>query len=88
MTQEFKNISINNIFNNTVNKIVKNFEVYAYKIWCLDHQINIEFNKLQFDSKHFITLCLFIELNKVKFKNKFYELCNDARIRIRDLINK
>jgi len=88
MTQEFKNISVNNILSNTVNEVIKKFEAYAYKIWCLNRQIDIEFHKPKFNGKQFITLCLLIELNKVKFKNKFHELCNDARTKIHDLINK
>ena len=89
MNKKIKRIYVNNIFQNTVNSIIKEFETCVYKIWCLQRQIDIEFSKSQkFNGKQFITLCLLKLLNKVKFENKFHELCNNARDQIRSLLDR
>ena len=88
MSKNLKCIYINNVFNNTINEITKKLEACNYRLWCLQRQINLEFNKPNFNGKRFIKLCLLVLLNKVRFVNKFHELCNDARNRIRSLINK
>lgn len=86
MTKEIKNNIVNNVFNNTVNEIIKKLEACNYKNWCLNRQIDIEFNKPNFNSKRFVRLCLLKLLNKAKFKDNFRDLCSNARSKIRSLV--
>ena len=61
MTKYCKFRIINNMLNNLVNDCKKLLEVYLYRLWSLDRNIDIEFNKPlgKFDSNHFIQIMPF-----------------------------
>ena len=90
MLNEFKYISVNNIFNNTIESCKKVIEVYLYRLWSLDRNIDIKFNKPlgEFDSNHFIKLCLLKIKNIIRLKDEFNKLINNAQKQIISLNNR
>ena len=90
MTLYCRNRIINGIFNDTINSCKKEIEVYLYRLYSLQRNIDMEFNKPlnKFNSNQFIKLILLMVKNDIKLKENFYKLIDRAIYKIKMLISR